>query len=192
MMRWMKSMLMLAIVVGLSPSYGADEAKHEFVGAKKCKICHSTDKKAGTHYKIWEEEAHSKAFEALLSDKAKESAKKHGIEDPSKDERCLACHTTVGSPAIEEGVSCESCHGAASDFLKIHEKEGYAAAIAAGMVDFRAMKPEEKAATCAKCHKEDPLNDFYKPFNYDEYYKKIDHTAATSPAVKEKREKEGK
>jgi len=190
MMRFVSLAVVLAFVVGLSPCIGADE--HEFVGAKKCKICHSTDKKSGTHYKVWEEGAHAKAFEALLTDKAKESAKKHGIEDPSKAEACLSCHTTVGAPNPEEGVSCEACHGPASGYLKVHEKEGYEAAVAAGMVDFLKMEKEAKAETCTKCHKEDPMNDFYKPFDYDEYWKKIDHTQATSPAIKEKREKEGK
>ncbi len=187
MMRLMKVVVLLAIVVGLSPSYGAEE--YDFVGAKKCKICHSTDKKAGTHFKVWEKGPHAKAFETLLTDKAKEAAKKHGIEDPSKAEACLSCHTTVGSPKPEEGVSCESCHGAGSGYLKVHEKEGYEAAVAAGMVDFRNMEQEAKEATCTKCHKEDPMNDFYKPFNFEEYFKKIDHSGATSPKVLEEREK---
>ncbi|MCA9431222.1 MAG: hypothetical protein KC940_11995 [Candidatus Omnitrophica bacterium] len=190
MMRLVGLFMMVAFVVGLSPCYGADD--YEYVGAKKCKICHSTDKKAGTHYKVWEEEPHAKAFETLLTDKAKEAAKKHGIDDPSKAEACLSCHTVVGSPNPEEGVSCEACHGPASGYVKIHEKEGYDAAVAAGMTDYFNMDKEAKAATCTKCHKEDPMNDFYKPFDYDEYYKKIDHSGATSPEVKAKREKEGK
>lgn len=192
-MRAIRCFMVFAIVLGLSAAY-AEDKEHTFEGAKKCKICHSTDKKAGTHFKMWSEEAHSKAFQTLLTDKAKESAKKHGIEDPSKDEKCLSCHTTVGSPNPEEGVSCEACHGPASGYLKPHEKEGYAKAVELGMVDFMNMDLEAKAATCTKCHREDPHNDFYKPFNFEEAWKEIDHSEATAPAIKEKKakEKEGK
>lgn len=191
-MRFAMNLVITGILLfSLSASAQEGDKKEEMkvMGAKKCKICHSTDKKAGTHFKMWEEELHSKAFEALLSDKAKEAAKKHGIEDPSKDERCLACHTTKGSPALEEGVSCEACHGPAEKYLKPHEKEGYDAAVALGMTPFKTMEKEEIAKTCAQCHREDPLNDFHKEFNFDEFWAKIDHTKATAPAILEKREK---
>jgi hypothetical protein len=188
-----KALLVAALALGLSTAYAADE--QAFVGAKKCKICHSTDKKAGTHYKVWEEEAHAKAFEVLASDKAKEAAKKHGIDDPQKAEACLACHTvkaTLGADDTgthEEGVSCEACHGPAGGYLKIHEKEGYDAAVAAGMTPFMGMEKEAIAETCMKCHKEDPMNDFHKPFNFEEAWAKIDHSGATSPEVKAKKGK---
>jgi hypothetical protein len=186
-LRWL---VVLLVVLFASPVLGQDAAKeHKAVGAKKCKICHSTEKKAGTHFKAWEESAHAKAFQSLLTDKAKESAKKHGIEDPSKDARCLACHTTKGSPTPDEGVSCEACHGAAEDYLKIHEKEGLEAAVKAGMTPLKSMKPEEIAAKCTECHKADPLNEYHKEFKYEEFLAKIDHTKNTAPAVLEKRKK---
>lgn len=188
-----RHLLSLILVVSLMPAFAADEKKeHKAVGAKKCKICHSTDKKAGTHYKVWEETAHAKAFETLLTDKAKEAAKKHGIEDPSKDERCLSCHTVKGSPTPEEGVTCESCHGAAEGYLKPHEKEGLEVAVSLGMKSLRSLPPEEQAKTCLECHKADPLNEFHKEFKWDEFFPKIDHSKATSPAVLEKRKAEGK
>ena len=188
-MRWL---VVLVVAILASPVLGQDaekKAEHKVVGAKKCKICHSTDKKAGTHYKKWEESLHAKAFQNLLTDKAKEAAKKHGIDDPSKDERCLACHTVKGAESKEEGVSCEACHGAAEAYLKPHEKEGYDAAVKLGMADLKNKKPEEIAAMCMECHKADPLNDFHKEFNYEEYHAKTDHTKNTSPAILEKRGK---
>lgn len=186
--RWFAVLVALFLV---APAFAQDAEKkeHKVLGAKKCKICHNTDKQAGTHFKAWEENAHAKAFQTLLTDKAKESAKKHGIEDPSKDERCLSCHTTKGSPNPEEGVSCEACHGAAEGYLNVHKKEGYEASVKAGMADLKSKKPEEIAATCLECHKADPLNDFHKEFNYEEAWAKIDHTKNTSPAILEKREK---
>jgi len=187
----MRCLVVLVAVMLASPVFGQDTEKKEYkvIGAKQCKICHSTDKKAGTHFKSWMESAHAKAFETLLSDKAKESAKKHGIEDPSKDEKCLVCHTTKGSPTPNEGVSCEACHGAAEAYKGPHEKEGYEASVKLGMADLKNKKPEEIAESCMQCHKADPLNDFHKEFKYEEAWAKIDHTKNTSPAILEKREK---
>jgi hypothetical protein len=174
------------------------ESANDFVGAKKCKVCHSSEKMSGTHYKLWEESNHAKSFAVLATDAAKESAKKHGIEDPQKDEKCLSCHTTkavLGATdeiTLDEGISCEACHGAAEGYLKPHAKDGYDASVALGMVSLKKLTPEELAATCTRCHREDPLNDFYKPFNFDEAWAKIDHTKATSPKILEKRAQEAK
>ena len=188
----------LAWMVCMALSFSATRASFAaedlaYVGAKKCKICHSTEKKGGTHYKLWEEEAHAKAFISLASPEAKEAAKKHGIDDPQKDARCLSCHTVKAElgpndkVTLEEGVSCEACHGAADKYLKPHEKEGLDKATELGMVPLRKMTKEEKEQVCLRCHKEDPLNEFHKPFNFDEFWAKIDHSKATSPAVLEKR-----
>lgn len=183
---------MLAVLVcGLSSSVSAEDAT--YIGAKKCKICHSKDKMAGTHYTVWSEKAHAKAFETLGTPEAKESAAKHGIDDPQKDERCLNCHTSkaslVDADTIthEEGVSCEACHGPASAYLKPHAKEGYEKSVELGLIPLRTMSPEELEAECLRCHKEDPLNDFHQPFNYEEYWAKIDHKKATAPQILEKR-----
>jgi hypothetical protein len=187
----MRCLVVLVAAVLAFPAFSQDAEKkdHKVLGAKQCKICHSTDKKAGTHFKAWMESQHAKAFQTLLSDKAKEAAKKHGIEDPSKDEKCLACHTTKGSPTPDEGVSCEACHGAAEAYKAPHEKEGYEAALKLGMADLKGKKPEEIAKTCVECHKQDPMNDFYKEFKFEEAWAKIDHSKNTSPAVKEKNQK---
>lgn len=187
----MRALVVLVAIILVSPVFGQETEKKEYkvLGAKQCKICHSTDKKAGTHFKHWSETAHAKAFQTLSSDKAKESAKKHGIEDPTKDERCLACHATKGSPTPDEGVSCEACHGGAEGYKAPHEKEGYEAAVKLGMADLKGKKPEEIAKTCMACHKEDPMNDFHKEFKFEEAWTKIDHAKNTSPAVLEKQQK---
>jgi len=187
------------LVLALTGAYAQDAAKkdYKYVGSKKCKMCHTKEKMAGTHYNIWEKELHAKAFESLGTDKAKEAAKKHGVEDPQKDEKCLNCHTV--KPVLaegdtithEEGVSCEACHGAAEEYLKPHNKEGLDAAVKVGMVPLRRMTEEERAQICIRCHKEDPLNDFHKEFKYEEFWAKIDHSKATSEKVLEKRKERG-
>jgi hypothetical protein len=77
---------------------------------------------------------HAKAYESLLSDRAKTMAKNLGIPEAHKDLRCLACHTTpqiaqeqskIDYP-LDLGVGCESCHGSASPkWLGIHTTEAW-------------------------------------------------------------------
>lgn len=112
-------------------AYQADATKvpadkgtpNEYLGANKCKTCHSKQNKA------WIETKHAKAWESLANaDEAKtaEWAKKMGIEMTGKateTEACISCHVTGhklpgGYPPADETmianfqvVGCESCHG---------------------------------------------------------------------------------
>lgn len=161
------------VLVGLVTLGSAEEAK--YLGSGKCKMCHSSAKMAGEAYKVWSSANHSKAFETLKSDKAKEAAKQKGIADPATDKRCLKCHTTPTLPP-EDGVSCEHCHGAASNWQPVHSKKdkpAKEALIGMGMKDLS--KQEVREALCMECHKEDPDNSFHKPFKYDEFWAKIKH-----------------
>ena len=150
----------------------------KYVGSKKCKLCHSTDKLAGTAYKVWSKASHAKAFEELKSEKAIAAAKEMGVDDPSKSEKCLTCHTT---PTLEpeEGVSCERCHGAAENWLKPHgqkdesKRPPMAELVKMGKKDLSKKEDQEKM--CLGCHADNPDNPFNKPFNFDESWAKINH-----------------
>lgn len=194
-MRKIRALCASILVLAAIGALAQDEAKkdYKYVGAKKCKMCHSKEKMSGTHYNVWKEKAHAKAFETLGTDEAKEAAKKHGVEDPQKDEKCLNCHTVKAvldsgdKITHEEGVSCEACHGAAEKYLKPHKKAGLEGAVKLGMIPLRTMKVEEKEKVCLKCHKEDPFNDFHREFNYEEFWAKIDHSKVTSQKILDKR-----
>ncbi len=152
-------LILIAIIFLFSIVTSAD-----FVGTKKCKMCHKGDKR-GNVFEKWMERKHSKAFETL---------KKEGKE---KDPACLECHTTafnkggykIGDPDASkfEGVGCESCHGPGSDYKKMSTMKDSAKAKAAGLI-----MPDAKV--CITCHdpKKSPTA---KPFKKDEYFKKIDH-----------------
>jgi len=146
---------------------------YQYIGAAKCKMCHNSAK-SGYQYKIWSESLHSKALESLKSQKSMDYAKANGIADPSKDMKCLKCHSTyhqVGEDAIlsltaDEGVSCESCHGPGSKYKAMNIMKDQALALKSGLV-----LPTKEV--CEKCHNKE--NPFYKPFNFDEAVKKIAH-----------------
>ncbi|MBI4387826.1 MAG: cytochrome c3 family protein [Candidatus Omnitrophica bacterium] len=152
----------------------AEAPSHQFVGAKKCAICHKTEAQ-GAQYDIWMNSKHAKAFETLGTPEAKEVASKVGVTDPQSSGECLQCHSTAYGFSkekvseiipVEEGISCESCHGAGKDYMKKSVMEDVAAAKEAGL-----LIPNEQ--TCAKCHNE--KNPTFKPFDYKERFEKIKH-----------------
>jgi len=95
--------------------------KHKYVGANRCALCHKT-RKLGKQFQIWSKTRHAQAYRTLGTGEAREIAEREGVEgNPQKSPACLRCHVTgYGEPpeafadsyAIEEGVSCETCHGA--------------------------------------------------------------------------------
>lgn len=156
------------------PGYAADAPAHEFIGAQKCSLCHKKPEQ-GEQYRIWQESKHAKAFETLGTPEAKVAAEKLGISDPQTSGKCLKCHSTAywfseskvsDAIAVEEGVSCESCHGPGKDYFKKSIMEDKNAAIENGLII-----PNE--ATCVKCH--NPESPSYKSFNFKERWEQIKH-----------------
>jgi hypothetical protein len=131
----------------------------EFIGAARCKMCHNKEE-GGAQYSKWAEGPHAGAFATLGTDEAKAIAAEKGIEDPQTAAECLQCHVTahgvdealLGSKySVEEGVSCESCHGAGGGYYKKKDMQ----AITDGEADGAALglvTPTEE--TCVTCHNE--------------------------------------
>ena len=160
------------IMAASSISYG----EAHYVGSQKCaKMCHKSKAK-GEQLVIWQGTKHSKAYEDLASPAALETAKKAGVTgDPQKSEKCLKCHVTAfgvnpslidSSFSVNDGIQCEACHGAGSDYAKLGIMKNKPQAIAAGLVE-----PTEKV--CVKCH--NPKSPNYKEFKFNEMAKKIAH-----------------
>ena len=96
---------------------------HKVVGYSGCAKCHANE------IEVWKGTPHFATFETLhRRPKAKEIAKKLGIASIKYDGRCTGCHytqKTEGSDVVSiSGVSCESCHGPASDWLNLHADYG--------------------------------------------------------------------
>lgn len=164
------SILVFVIAIsGLS-----DDKKYEYVGVKKCSICHKSEKQ-GKQKDIWENSGHSKAYTELSSESGMEKAEKLGVDDPTKSEKCLSCHAPEFNKSeqftktfkLEDGVQCETCHGAGSAYKKKSIMKDREKSIANGL-----LFPDEK--TCLNCHKKE--NPEHKgTFNYKEAWDKIKH-----------------
>lgn len=159
--------------------FAQEAPKFKYIGVKKCKMCHKGEKK-GNIYEKWLERGHSKAYETLATDESKEIAKKLGIkEDPQQAKECMVCHVTGYEAAaaakeatltMEEGVSCEACHGPGSEYKSLKVMKDITAGKIDG-ADYGLVEPDEKL--CVTCHNE--KSPTYKPFKFEEDVKKIAH-----------------
>jgi len=102
---------------------------------------------------------HSQAFRILQSAKSGAIASKLGIADASTASECLDCHAGNVPAALRgekfllsDGVGCESCHGAAQNWIGSHGKADtlHAENVARGLVPLE--RAQVRAQVCLACH----------------------------------------
>jgi len=165
-------------------SQAAKTPQATYVGVARCKMCHRT-KARGEIYDKWKASAHSKAFDALGSAKAKEFGAARGVSDPQKDPKCLKCHATAfgADPKLVSrsfktglGVQCETCHGPGSLHIKARMKA--ASSLKKQGITWLPEVPKGEIhlpsqETCLKCHNDESPS--YKEFHFGEFLEKIRH-----------------
>lgn len=135
-------MLVFLLILVFAFSGFAGDKKYEYVGVKKCVICHKSEKQ-GMQKDIWEKSNHSKSFTQLTTKEGLAKAKVLGVEDPTKSDKCLTCHAPQFNKTellqknfkIEEGVQCESCHGPGSEYKSKKIMQDQAKAVANGLIE---------------------------------------------------------
>jgi hypothetical protein len=156
---------------------------HKYIGTAKCKMCHNSEAK-GKIYDKWVATGHANAYKTLLNEQSIAIAKKMGIDDTSKSDKCLRCHVagykepSADKYTMEEGVTCEACHGPGSDYWTMKIMQNKKTAMANGLVE-----PSEEL--CVKCHNKDSPT--YKPFKYADAYKLVEHHAPKAAPTPEKK-----
>ena len=178
----------LLAILGLMALAGLAQAAtdpEKIVGSDECVDCH------GESHSIWEETTHYKTYEELAAGwDGTEIAGKMDVDDIENAEAiCVTCHFTVkdddGFQEVISGISCESCHGAAKDWLELHaeypgdgpesespeqKQERLAASEAAGMILPRNI--HGIASNCLGCHtvpQEDLVNVGEHPAGSDDF-----------------------
>lgn len=152
-----------------------EKTAHGFVGVDGCKLCHKSEKK-GDQYGKWSAESHAKAFATLGTEEAAKVVAEKGLKGSAQElDECLSCHVTAHGVAAEligpkytkeEGVGCESCHGAGNDYKAKKVMESREESIANGMII-----PTEE--TCRGCHNE--KSPTFKGFDYEKALAQIAH-----------------
>jgi hypothetical protein len=111
-------------------------------------------------YFIWQKkDLHARADGVLYDDRSRVIARRLHLGDAGKSQLCLTCHALSvparlqrGPLELEDGISCESCHGAASGWFEGHRSESWThqQSVAAGMTDLRDV--QVRANVCLSCH----------------------------------------
>jgi hypothetical protein len=102
----------------------------------------------------------TRAYAVLLTERSKRIAANLGMkEPPERAKLCLDCHAFDPPPKlrgerfkVEDGVSCEACHGPAEDWIERHVQAGatHADNVAHGLYPLE--KPVAQARLCLSCH----------------------------------------
>ena len=107
------------MIFGFATYSAVASAPAKTVGPNACAECHKQEAEAwkGTH--------HFKTFREMpRNTEANEIAKKMGVRRIKSESLCLTCHFTVQQKDNKEepvaGISCESCHSAGQDWIKVH------------------------------------------------------------------------
>ncbi len=149
---------------GVAVARGADTPA-TFLGANSCSSssCHGGGGANQNQFLVWSlKDFHSQRPPATLATaRSKQIADALGIKNVTADARCIVCHAPLNSVPenlrgkdfkVSEGVSCESCHGPAGNWLRAHTRSDYTRAdrTAAGMRDLQNLYV--RANVCVACH----------------------------------------
>lgn len=172
------SAFVIISVILLQNENSKSQSDAKYVGVNTCVgACHKTDAQ-GKQLDIWKESKHSKAYEVLQTPEADKIAEEKGFKTPAVETKeCLKCHV-LGMDMDEskfestfdktQGVQCETCHGAGSEYKKLSIMKDKEKAKENGLVIHT-----EKEAFCTHCHNSESPT--FKEFNYDEMWAKIKH-----------------
>lgn len=166
---WFYACLAMAVVSIAHSTALPQDNGHKNLGNATCgnEFCHEakvpwkTSVVPQNEFSIFSsKDAHAKAYKALLSEKGLSIAKKLALKKPAHEEKlCLDCHANNVAPEqrsrtfkIEDGVSCEACHGGSDRWLETHVSGAgdHADNIAAGL--FPTEDPAKRASLCMSCH----------------------------------------
>jgi hypothetical protein len=163
--------ILLPLWSGLLLAQAAETPKYTGPGSCASPSCHggvqvrSDTSVQQNEYSTWVvKDKHAHAFAVLTNPVATRMAKilgpdRLGSAKAEAAPKCLACHALSVPEADRartfdstDGVSCESCHGPASNWLGPHTTKGWTheRSIAAGMRDLR--DPVRRAENCLTCH----------------------------------------
>ena len=109
------------MIVGFAAGGTVASEPAKIVGPNACAECHKQETEA------WKSTHHFTTFREMPRRKeANEIAEKMGVQRIRSESLCLSCHYTVQEKEKKSqpiaGISCESCHSAGEDWIKVHSQ----------------------------------------------------------------------
>lgn len=164
-----RSLTILPLLMANVLVASAEPETPQYMGTGSCSSsnCHGNvqpikgSKILHNEYYTWvKHDKHSQAYTILTKSEGRRMAALMGLGDPSKEPLCLKCHATYVPDqklrgekfSIEDGVSCESCHGAAERWLSSHAEAGttHQQNLDNGLAD--TVDLTKRAQLCLSCH----------------------------------------
>ena len=146
--------------------FAAEPPKYTGPGSCAAPACHgavqprSATSVQQNEYSTWViQDKHAQAYSVLSNPTSVRIGKILGLPSAATAPRCLACHSLNPEPAqrarmfdTSDGVSCESGHGAASNWLGPHTTKDWThqQSVDAGMRDLRDLT--SRSEQCLTCH----------------------------------------
>ena len=164
----------------------------KFLGAQSCSSssCHGGAGDISRQFTVWSQYDfhHHRPFATLETARSERLADVLKLGNPTQSPRCTVCHApfqTVpaerlgGDAKVSEGVSCESCHGPAENWLRSHTRKDYTHEdrVHAGMRDLKNLYV--RANTCVACHQNVPSD--IREAGHPELIFELDGQCATMP-----------
>jgi hypothetical protein len=113
-----------------------------------------------TEYVTWSRvDKHARAYHVLGNEQSLRIARNLGLGNPKEAKLCLDCHThNVAKDLrgerfrLDDGVSCEACHGPSGRWLQAHVQDGasHDGNLSAGL--YPTSEPAARARLCLSCH----------------------------------------
>ena len=126
----------IAVFFGAQPASAGGAVFGNTMGSQTCgqSTCHNADEAwpnssvSQKEYRVWKErDPHAQSYKALESKRGQAIARRVGYGNATTSDKCLACHahnvpeeSREDTFDISEGVTCEACHGPASQWLGVH------------------------------------------------------------------------
>ena len=165
---------LLLIIASFLVLYGAnatelpqdDNKVHLGVASCAASMCHGSVNSRQVsdvlqnEYIVWSrEDAHSQAYQTLLTAESKSIAKKLGLKNAETASICLDCHSDNVKPEyrgdqfqISDGVSCESCHGGGADYISSHTNTSIHRDVNLSKGLYPTDDAQSRAKLCLSCH----------------------------------------
>ncbi len=153
-------------IIAASYLASSANAQHQTLGPGSCGSgqadCHLKD------HEWWKNDAHKLSVQSMYDalPQYEKMAEQAGLVAKNLfkgDQLCMKCHATVVSGQekreVDNGVSCESCHGPGSSYKDPHsegdpkagdQRTGYIKGLQLGMRELANL--DIRAATCVSCH----------------------------------------
>jgi hypothetical protein len=164
-MTFVRALLSTLLILGASAGLGAQQP-FQYLGPNECLNCHDhaaekewyEKKEIPEVQRIFPDKSanagHINSLNQLETPKSDEFAKAIGLKDKyDLNGPCVTCHATVYRGDANAGVSCESCHGPGSGYLKPHQtKDSYDLSVAQYGMTRLIGNMQGWTQQCTNCH----------------------------------------